>query len=485
MSNLPLDIGIIGQGEITICEIADTLTSGTPLDDVNGIIYKKGEELVTTKPRKEMSCDEISQLPYPLYQIFDFEKTVKRERTLDIIAGRSCPLNCTFCFHPSGKKYVQRSLDSIFAELDYWLGLYSYINYIRINDELFANNKERIMEFCTRIKSYNIKYMLSLRVTDVDKEILTALKGSGCSLISYGIENVNASILKSMRKPITPTQIETTLKLTREADISIVGYLLFGDIEETIETAMNSLNWWINNLQYRLGLVHINTYPGTFIYNYAVKNGIIKDELQYLKDRCPIVNISKLTDKEFSFIRKRINYSWKLSTTFVIDMSIKSIDENNICTGTSECFRCGNEVGFSMPFQEMSVILCLQCSTRLYISPKRETDQNFYEYFKNTNALADLINIAKARSNIIIYGAGKRTTLLLSFLSGLRPKISCIIDQNPLLHGEQVFSQYPIKPIEALSNEVCDLIVVTVLRDSKEIRKNIKSHNAKVDVINV
>ena len=46
----------------------------------------------------------------------------------------------------------------------------------------------------------------------------------------------------------------------------------------------------------------IKPFPGSYIYQYACQNGIIKDRVKYLKDGCPQINISKLSDAEFSEI---------------------------------------------------------------------------------------------------------------------------------------------------------------------------------------
>ncbi len=75
-----------------------------------------------------------------------------------------------------------------------------------------------------------------MRVCDVDEELLTRMRDSGCISISYGIESADDGILTSMAKKITLAQIEKALKLTYEIGIDIQGGLIFGDAAETTES---------------------------------------------------------------------------------------------------------------------------------------------------------------------------------------------------------------------------------------------------------
>lgn len=199
-----------------------------------------------------------------------------------VIASRSCPFSCTFCFHPSGRKYRQRSLDNIFAEIDYLLKT-TEVKQLIISDELFAVKKQRVFEFCKRISKYKINWSLQLRVTDVNPEMLQAMKDSGCVCISYGLESADNSVLKSMEKHITIEQIETALKMTYAVNIDIQGGFIFGDIAETNETAANTLKWFDANSNYGLELNMIHIFPGTPLYNFAFEHGIIRDKVEYLK----------------------------------------------------------------------------------------------------------------------------------------------------------------------------------------------------------
>lgn len=320
LESLPADIGVIGEGDNTIIEIANALNKDQDLGSIEGIVYKDHQDNIRmTLPRKRiMNIDEIQ---YPDYDGFEIDKYLTMQfqndednfnflenpRIVPIVASRGCPYNCTFCFHPIGRKYRQHSLQYLFAHIDMLISKYN-INSISLIDELFSSksNHKRLIEFCHKIKNYNIYWFAQMRVDSVNQDILALCKDSGCLLISYGIESASNKILKSLKKHITVGQIEKTLEHTYQAGIGNKGNIIFGDKEETLETINESLIWWQKNRKYQIQLSTLNPYPGTYLYHYAISNGLIHDKLQFLKAPTPI-NLTEMSDDQFRYVIHQIN----------------------------------------------------------------------------------------------------------------------------------------------------------------------------------
>jgi len=63
-----VDIVVIGEGEKTVSELMERLIEDpNNLDDINGLAFKKGKQIEITKPRKLLTSEELSQIPYPFY----------------------------------------------------------------------------------------------------------------------------------------------------------------------------------------------------------------------------------------------------------------------------------------------------------------------------------------------------------------------------------------------------------------------------------
>lgn len=126
-----VDYGVVGEGEQTIRELGRCLEEDTPIHGVNGVIYRHNGVFIQTMERTEIK--NLDSLPWPDYDGFDLEQYLasspaisglNKTHTVFMIASRSCPYNCTFCFHTTGQKYRQRSLDKFFEELEYMIARY-------------------------------------------------------------------------------------------------------------------------------------------------------------------------------------------------------------------------------------------------------------------------------------------------------------------------------------------------------------------------
>jgi len=308
-----LDYGVVGEGEETIVELAHALVNKTDIEIIKGLSYFKNLGYHLTPER--VPIKNLDKIPMPDYEGFEYDEYIKlfypsenhffsimdNVRAGYIMASRSCPFACTFCYHHPSSKYRQRSLDNIFFEIEYLIYKYD-INFLNITDELFSFDKKRMYEFASRIKKYNLKWWTNFRVSDVDKEVLEILKNSGMFMISYGIESMSDKILKSMKKHITKSQIEEALRLTYEAKINIQGNIILGDPEETEETIKESIDWLKNHPEYGINLVMIRTYPFSPIYKYALSKGLIKDEFEHMVNKFPLINLTKMSDKKYKEI---------------------------------------------------------------------------------------------------------------------------------------------------------------------------------------
>jgi len=345
-----IDFGVIGEGEITICELAYALENNGDFSEINGIIYKENGKFVRTLPRS--SIKDIDTIPWPDYDGFELEhylslpppdvNNLGEERLVMLLTSRSCPFSCTFCFHTVSKEFRKRSIESVIQELEYLRDKYA-VKFVFLADELFGFQKSRLKEFCEHMERFNLPWCGSFRVNDINEENITYLKKGHCRRVGLGLESADNRILQSMRKQITVEQIEQSLKLLVDAEIPFSGNFIFGDIEETVETASNTLAWWENHLEYNINLWPIVSYPGSHLYHYACEKGIIKDRVQYLKDGCPAVNVSKMNPNEMSWLVTNL-----LEKPFQVGKNIKNLNVIGINTDTKRvsfsgnCVRCNH-----------------------------------------------------------------------------------------------------------------------------------------------
>jgi anaerobic magnesium-protoporphyrin IX monomethyl ester cyclase len=286
-----IDIGVSGEGE-------EALKDAIILGDL-----KRGKIEVNEPIRN------LDSLPFPDYEGMKVQGYLDRQlcgdehylypldhpRCLPIISSRSCPYNCSFCFHPTGRIYRQRSLDNFFSEVEFLIEKYQ-INMLAVLDELISQFPERINLFCQRIKKYKLKWMTQMRVDSVNQDTIKMLKDSGCFQISYGIEHVNRKVLEGYNKKITLDQIEKILKITYEEGIGIQGNILIGSPQETPQTIQEAQSWVEKNSKYMVNLSLVIPYPGTQLFDTGIERGLINPR-NFMEQGCPFINFPGLEIK--------------------------------------------------------------------------------------------------------------------------------------------------------------------------------------------
>jgi anaerobic magnesium-protoporphyrin IX monomethyl ester cyclase len=479
------DYGVIGEGEITINELCRVLEQGADISVVDGIIYKNDDCHKRTSPRQER--ENIDTVPWPDYEGFEIETYLRsappsisglnRQNTIFMLASRSCPYDCTFCFHTVGRKYRQRSLDSFFEELHYLVSKYE-IDFICLADELFARNIKRVKEFCERIKKYKISWWAQFRVDDITPELLAILKDGGCEVMSFGLESADNRILKSMRKGTTVEQIERTLKLVYDSGISFEGAFIFGDIEETHETAGNTLKWWRDHSEYRITLNLITVYPGTYLYKYAYEKKIIKDKVQFLKDGCPQINVSKLTDKEFSELIKQIMEAPISQTRPLDSVQLKGVD---YITGrvamSGLCVNCGQENSWdNIKLFTMNFLPCKKCGQKYNAPLVSELRQNI------DNNISKLL---RKYGKIAIWGINYHASDLFKNSAVMHDENIYAIDNSETKRWMDLYGK-KIHASEILNSEKIQLVIVAIPVYYTQIATQIEAnHKDVVEVIDM
>jgi len=369
-----LDIAMQGEGEFAWVELMNTLENGLELNDVPNLIYKDGDEIITTKIAKDI--ENLDELPFPDYDGFGYFDAMKHMKKTGywignmpafVLSSRSCPYQCTFCFHTAGKKYRRASLDYVFKQIDYMIEKYNCHDF-DFSDELFGLDEQYVLEFCKLIEKRNVNWSVSMRVDCITPKMAERMAATGCKWILYGIESADNRILKSMNKKITQEQINSALAITRQNNIGVIGYLIFGDPEETEESVENSLEWWLDNLEYGIGMNMIRAFPGSLNYEKCVANGKISSEIDFIKKGCPVINTTNLTDDDYFAVYAKIEgykmyYLYSPQKITLIDY----VKNNKKFIFKYRCPHCGKENLAVSHFYQNKHLICQECNQIMHV----------------------------------------------------------------------------------------------------------------------
>ena len=118
------DAVCVGEGEYPLRDLVERLDQGRDYADVQNLWVRRGDEVIRN-PMRPLIAD-LDELPYVDRDLFDYEQMLaENDGWVDIMSGRGCPYNCSYCCNPGLKKryhglgrYVRfRSVEHIMGEL--------------------------------------------------------------------------------------------------------------------------------------------------------------------------------------------------------------------------------------------------------------------------------------------------------------------------------------------------------------------------------
>jgi anaerobic magnesium-protoporphyrin IX monomethyl ester cyclase len=271
-----LDVAVIGEGERTVVELCRAIDNGGALENVGGIVYRRGTDINLTAQREPI--ENLDELPLPDRELIPLGRYRALNMPISMTTSRGCPFKCIFCV---GRKMVgarvrYRSPEKVVDELQY-LNTLSF-NQINIADDLFTANKNHCLGVCNEIIKRDLKLTWTsfARVDTVSDDVLGKMKAAGCSAVSFGIESANPQILKTIKKGITLDQVEAAVGMCHRAGITPCASFILGLPGETPETIKETMEFGerLKDLGLAYGFHLLAPFPGTEVREQSDRYGI-------------------------------------------------------------------------------------------------------------------------------------------------------------------------------------------------------------------
>ena len=278
-----IDFVVVGEGEITFLELIKELNKKGKKNfkKIDGLVFKNKDKIIINKRREPIK--DLDSLPFPAIELLPLDKYKSRDskyrKFMTILTSRGCPGRCTFCNKLIfGDVCYMKSAENIIKEIEFLNKKYGYKEF-HILDDLFTNDRKRVVDFCNLLIKKNLKIKWKccngIRVGTVDLELLKLMKKTGCYMLNYGAESGNQKILNKMRKGQTLKQIENAVKLTKKAGINCGCCFMFGNLGENEETMQQTIDF-AKKLNPDIAMFSILIpYPGTPVRTVIEKEGKI------------------------------------------------------------------------------------------------------------------------------------------------------------------------------------------------------------------
>lgn len=296
----PFQIAVRGEGEIAFSKFLKSFNqnggiNGKELRKIDGLMFREDTKIIDTGLSKQI--EDINKLPMPARDLLDMDyyslpKFLSGEDWDpfgSMLTSRGCPYDCKFCSSSCFwlRKIRFFSAERVVNEIEILYKKYHYKK-IYIYDDLFSINKERVREIIRLMKEKDligkIKFYVYGRANVFDEEMAKLLKEMGVVSVDFGLESGSEKILDYLKNhTVNVKDNERAVKIAKKYGIRGGGFFMLGSPHETLKDMEETYNFIKENCKDSFIIYQVIAFPGTEIWDYAIKNKLISKN--YYEDK--------------------------------------------------------------------------------------------------------------------------------------------------------------------------------------------------------
>jgi hopanoid biosynthesis associated radical SAM protein HpnJ len=273
--------------DFTIKEVAE----GRAWQTVKGLSYRNAAGAVVHNEDRPV-LEDMDQLPFvtPVYQ-----RDLRIERYfigylqhpyLSLYTGRGCKSRCTFCLWPQtvgGHRYRTRSVGHVIDEMKWAKAAFPQVKEFFFDDDTFTDDLPRAESIARELGKLGVTWSCNAKA-NVPRATLKILRDNGLRLLLVGYESGNQQILHNIKKGMRVDVARRFSKDCHDLGITIHGTFILGLPGETRETIEETIRFATEINPHTIQVSLAAPYPGTFLYEQAVREGWLDAEHAELVD---------------------------------------------------------------------------------------------------------------------------------------------------------------------------------------------------------
>ena len=247
------DYVVRGEGDETILDLVDALSTGRDPASVDGISFMRGGEVVRTPrrpgPQRFDTIPDFGLIAgYRPMSRWDMLRQL-RLPLVTVQASRGCHFHCTYCIVDTmfGGVYRKRDIESVIRDLR---DKRRYGRELLFVDNEFGSFPSRTKALLRRIIEEDLDYdILVMARTDIahQEELLALMRRAGVSSIYQGYESIEPSTLVSYDKRQTVERIESAIRTLHAFGFQISGSFVLGADTDTLQTVESTAQFVLDN----------------------------------------------------------------------------------------------------------------------------------------------------------------------------------------------------------------------------------------------
>ena len=316
---MDMDVGVIGEGEVTICELLESFIKEgrfikTNLKKIKGIIYWNDNNTIAASAEREL-IPFLDKLHPPARDLFDIQP-----RTY-MFTSRGCPYHCSFCASSLFWNKVRFfSAEYVANEIGYLINEYN-VKHINFYDDIFSVDVKRVKKIINILRERDylgkVDFSCSIRANMVNGKVIRLLKEMGVKSISMGLESGTNKILKYLKRDnVSVSKNKDAIEIIKKHKIPVSGSFIIGAPEEDKEDILETLKFILKSKLDGFDVYVLMPFPGTPVWDYAIARNLVNEKMDWgklnvnFKDNynSAVILSEKLTRKEIYKLFLRFRY---------------------------------------------------------------------------------------------------------------------------------------------------------------------------------
>ena len=259
-----LDLGIWGEGEISLARLLERARAGEDYYDVPGLIYRVGDGFRRNRPRYL----DLGAIPSPERKRVDNHRYFAEGGMGNIETKRGCPKTCIYCADPLGKgrRIRMRSPKSVADEIEtlFNMGI-DHLHFCDSEFNLPPSHAEAVcLEIISRGLGSKVRWYAYCSPAPFGQELATLFQRAGCAGINFGVDSANDRMLRTLGRDFTVDELERTARICHRQGIVFMYDLLLGGPGETRDSLRETIETMKRLSPHRVGAsLGIRVFPGT------------------------------------------------------------------------------------------------------------------------------------------------------------------------------------------------------------------------------
>jgi len=276
------DFVVRGEGQVTLPELVNAISKGGGFESIAGLSYRDAENKVCHNPdRPTCTQEEFAALPAPNLQLIEGHQ---RMTQMPYMTSWGCPYGCDFCsvIQMFGQHMRYRPIEAILDDLEQ----FKSGSMIFFYDDNFVVNKARTKELLRGIIRRGLKLQWSTQMRasavfkngkggELDRELLSLMKQSGCIIVYCGFESVIQATLDAYNKRQQVRDIEEAIPAFHAYGIHVHGMFVLGADTDTADTFRQTADFALDNKIDTVQFIVLTPFPGTQLAKRMKEEGRI------------------------------------------------------------------------------------------------------------------------------------------------------------------------------------------------------------------